>query len=80
VGHEQIMAVTSPLIAGAEAAAALAARMKLDSLGDPGDPDVRAALDRVVSASSVPGLFDDLDETERQSIVGDGDRLLEAGA
>ena len=70
MGHEQMMAVTSPLIAGAEAAAAVAARMKLDSFGEPGDPDIRAALDRVVSTLSVPGLFDDLDETERQSIVG----------
>jgi SAM-dependent methyltransferase len=70
MGYEQLMAVTSPLIAGAEAAAAFAATMKLDALGEAGDPEVRAALDRVVSALTVPGVFDDLDETERQSIVG----------
>jgi SAM-dependent methyltransferase len=70
MGYEQVMAVTAPLIAGAEAAAAFAARMKLDALGEVGDPQVRAALDRVVSALTVPGLFDDLDEMQRQSIVG----------
>lgn len=70
MGQEQIMAVTGPLIAGAEAAAAFAARMKLAALGEAGDPEVRAALDRVVAALAVPGLLDDLDETERQSTVG----------
>ena len=68
--YEQMMAVTAPLIAGAEAVAALAARMKLDEVGEVGDPDVRAALDRVVSALTVPGLFDGLDETERRSMIG----------
>jgi SAM-dependent methyltransferase len=70
MAYEQMMAVTAPLIAGAEAVAALAARMKLDELGEVGDPDVRAALDRVVSALTVPGLFDGLDETERRSMIG----------
>jgi SAM-dependent methyltransferase len=70
MGYEQMMGVTAPLIASAEAAAALAARMKLDELGEEGDPTVRAALDRVVSALSVPGLFDDLDETARRSTIG----------
>ena len=49
MAYEQMMKVTAPLIAGAEAVAALAARMKLDELGEVGVPDVRAALDRVVS-------------------------------
>jgi precorrin-6B methylase 2 len=70
MAYEQMMAVTAPLIAGAEAVAALAATMKLDALGEAGDPDVRAALDRVVSALTVPGLFDGLDETERRSTIG----------
>lgn len=70
MAYEQMMAVTAPLIASAEAVAALAARMKLDELGEVGDPDVRAALDRVVSALTVPGLFDGLDETERRSMIG----------
>ena len=70
MAYEQVMKVTAPLIADAEAVAALAARMKLDALGEVGDPDVRAALDRVVSALTVPGLFDDLDEMERQSTIG----------
>lgn len=70
MAYEQMMRVTAPLIADAEAVAALAARMNLDALGEAGDPDVRAALDRVVSALTVPGLFDDLDEMERRSIVG----------
>jgi precorrin-6B methylase 2 len=70
VAYEQMMAVTAPLIAGAEAVAALAARMQLDELGEVGDPDVRAALDRVVSALTVAGLFDGLDETERRSMIG----------
>jgi SAM-dependent methyltransferase len=70
MAYEQMMAVTAPLIAGAEAVAALAARMKLDELGEVGDPDVRGALDRVVSALTVPGLFDGLDETERRSMIG----------
>ena len=70
MAYEQMMAVTAPLIAGAEAAAALAARMKLDALGEAGDPDVRPVLDRVVAALTVPGLFDDLDESKRQATVG----------
>ena len=70
MAYEQMMAVTAPLIAGAEAVAALAARMKLDALGEVGDPDVRAALDDDVSALTVPGLFDGLDETERRSMIG----------
>ena len=70
MAYEQMMAVTAPLIAGGEAVAALAARMKLDALGEAGDPDVRAALDKVVSALTVPGLFDGLDETERRSMIG----------
>lgn len=70
MAYEQMMAVTAPLIAGAEAVAALAARMKLDELGEVGDPDVRAALDSAVSALTVPGLFDGLDETDRRSMIG----------
>jgi hypothetical protein len=75
MGYDQMMAVTAPRIAGAEAVAALAARMKLDALGEVGDPDVRAALDRVVSALTVPGLFDDLVGRRRSgsSPVSDGD-------
>jgi hypothetical protein len=46
MSYQQVMEVTAPLIAGAEAAAALAARMKLDALGEPGDPEVRAASTR----------------------------------
>jgi SAM-dependent methyltransferase len=70
MAYEQMMAVTAPLIGGTEALAALAARMKLDALGEAGDPDVRAALDKVVSALTVPGLFDGLDETEGRSTIG----------
>jgi precorrin-6B methylase 2 len=70
MGYEQMMAVTAPRIAEAEAVAALTARMKLDAIGDVGDPEVRQALDRVVAAMTVPGLFEDLDETERQSTIG----------
>ena len=70
MGYEQMMAVLGPMITGAEAVAALAARMKLDTLGETGDPDVRAALDRVVSAMSGPGFFDDIDEGQRQATVG----------
>jgi SAM-dependent methyltransferase len=70
MGYEQMMAVTAPLLTGAEAAAALAARMKLDALGESGDPEVRAILDRVVWALTVPGLFDDINERERQATVG----------
>jgi hypothetical protein len=70
MGYEQMMAVTAPRIAGAEAVAALTARMKLDATGEVGDPEVRHALDRVVAAMTVPGLFEDLDETERQSAIG----------
>ena len=70
MGYEQVMKVTAPLIAGAEAAAALAARMQLDALDGAGDPDVRAALDRVVSTLADPSIFADLNETQRQSTVG----------
>ena len=71
--YDRLMTVTAPLISGAEAAAALAARTKLDMLGEAGeagDPAIRAALDDVVSALSDPGVLDDVDDTERRSIVG----------
>ena len=69
--YDRVMATTGPLLAGAEAAAAVAARMKLDALGEAGDPITRAALDRVVVAVlKDPGILDDLDETERRSVVG----------
>jgi SAM-dependent methyltransferase len=70
MSYEQVMAVTAPLMTGAEAAAALAARMKLEALGETGDPDVRAVLDRVVAALGDPGIFDGLDETQQQAMVG----------
>jgi precorrin-6B methylase 2 len=70
MGYEQVMAVAAPLITSAESAAALAAWMKLDALGEVGDPDVQAALDRVVSALTPPGTFDDLDEVQIQSTIG----------
>lgn len=68
--YDQVMAVTGPLLAGAEAAAALTARMKLDMLGEAGDPVTRAALDKVVSVLTDPSILDDLDETEQRSVVG----------
>ena len=70
MSYQQVMEVTAPLIAGAEAAAALAARMRLDALGEAGDPEVRAALDQVVSALADPSMVADIDETQRQSAVG----------
>jgi hypothetical protein len=44
MGNEQMIAVTAPRIAGAEAVATLTARMKLDAIGEVGDPEVRHAL------------------------------------
>jgi hypothetical protein len=70
MGYEEVMAVTAPLMTGAEAAAALAARMKLEALDEAGDTDVRAVLDRVVSALVAPGLFEELDDIQREGIVG----------
>ena len=70
MAYDGLMAVTGPLLAGAEAAAALAARMKLDMLGETGDPVTREALDTVVSVLTDPAILDDLDEAERRSVIG----------
>ncbi len=70
MAYQELIAKVVPLSVSAEAVAALAARLKLDATGETADPAVRAQLDRVVDALLEPGTLDDVDENERQSVIG----------
>jgi precorrin-6B methylase 2 len=70
MGRQDLMGIVVPLTTAAEAAAALAAKLKLDMEGGVADPAVADALDRVASLVAPPGVLDDLDETSRRAGVG----------
>ena len=66
----ELLALTTRLLTQAEALAALVARLKLDAVGEPGDPDVAAQLDRVLDAIGASDLCASLDERERTTVIG----------
>jgi 2-polyprenyl-3-methyl-5-hydroxy-6-metoxy-1,4-benzoquinol methylase len=72
----ELQALTMRLLTQAEALAALVARLKLDTSGEPGDPEVTAALDRVVDLIGAADLCANLDERERTTVIGHATTML----
>lgn len=70
MSRQELMGIVVPLMTAAEAAAALAAKLRLDMEGGGADPAVAEALDRVAALVAPPGVLDDLDETSRRAVVG----------
>jgi ubiquinone/menaquinone biosynthesis C-methylase UbiE len=68
MAFDDLMGLTNRLLTSAQVLAAITARLRLDELGEQGDPAVRAQLDRVVDALGVGGL-DELDPRERSVLV-----------
>jgi ubiquinone/menaquinone biosynthesis C-methylase UbiE len=68
MAFEELMGLTNRLLTSAQVLAAVTARLRLDELGEQGDPAVRAQLDRVVDALGV-GSLDELDPRERSVLV-----------
>lgn len=69
MAFDELMGMTNRLLASALALSALSARLHLDQLGEEGDPDVRAQLDRVVEELGVREQLDALDERERAVLL-----------
>ena len=72
----ELQALTMRLLTQAESLAALVARLKLHTSGEPGDPEVTAALDRVVDLIGAADLCADLDERERATVIGHATTML----
>ena len=72
----ELQALTERLVTQAEALAALVAQLKLDATGEPGDPEVTAALDRVVDVLGATDLCTNLDERERATVIGHVSTML----
>lgn len=70
------MALTTRFLTQTEALAALVARLKLTGTGEPGDPAVSAALDRVVDVLGASGPCANLDERERATLLGHAGTML----
>jgi len=68
MAFEELMGLTNRLLTSAQVLAAVTARLRLDELGEQGDPDARAQLDRVIDALGVDSL-DELDARERSVLV-----------
>ncbi len=66
---DEAMALTNRLLTSADALAAMTARLRLNELGDEGDPGVRAQLDRVADILDARQIYDGLDEHERAVVV-----------
>jgi SAM-dependent methyltransferase len=62
---EELMALVNRLLGSAQTLAAVTARLRLDELGERGDPAVRAQLDRVVDALGLTEELDRLGAQER---------------
>jgi SAM-dependent methyltransferase len=67
VAFDELMGLTNRLLASALALSAVAARVRLDQLGEDGDPALRAQLDRVL---------DELDVREQLDTLSDGERAV----
>ena len=72
----ELQALSTRLVTQAETLAALVARLKLDSVGEPGDPEVTAQLDRVVEIIGATDLCTNLDERERATVIGHTTTML----
>lgn len=69
LGVSRTDGVTNRLLTSAQALAAIAALLRLDELGQEGDPAVRAQLDRIVDALGVRDYYTGLDESERSVVL-----------
>ncbi|HSK17169.1 MAG TPA: class I SAM-dependent methyltransferase [Gaiellaceae bacterium] len=69
MAFEELMGLTTRLLANAQALAAVAARLRLEELGVEGDPAVNAQLDRVIDALGVREDYEGLDEGERSVVL-----------
>jgi precorrin-6B methylase 2 len=69
VAFDELMGLTNRLLASALALSALAARVRLDQLGEEGDPALRAQLDRVLDELGVREQLDTLADGERAVLL-----------
>lgn len=69
MAFDELMGLTNRLLANALALSALAARLKLDELGDEGDPVLREQLDRVLDELGVREQVSTLEPGERAVIL-----------
>jgi SAM-dependent methyltransferase len=69
MAFDELMGVTNRLLANALALSAVSARLKLDALGETGDPALRAQLDRVVDELGVAEELAALDPDERAVLL-----------
>jgi SAM-dependent methyltransferase len=69
VAFEELMGTSARLLSQAQALAALTARLRLDELGEDGDPAVREQLDRVVDSLAVREHVEGLEPEERAIVV-----------
>src|SRR5688572_22968816 len=63
------MGLTNRLVTNAQALSAVAARLRLDELGEDGDPAVRVQLDRVIHALDAGGDIEALSPGERSVLL-----------
>ena len=69
MAFDELMGLTNRLLANALALSALAARLKLDDLGETGDPALREQLDRVLDELRVREQLDALEPGERSVLL-----------
>jgi precorrin-6B methylase 2 len=69
VAFDELMGLTNRLLASALALSALAARVRLDQLGEEGDPALRTQLDRVLDELGVREQLDTLADGERAVLL-----------
>jgi precorrin-6B methylase 2 len=69
MAFDDLMGLTNRLLANALALSALSARLKLDELGEPGDPALREQLDRVADELGVRDQIATLDPGERSVLL-----------
>jgi SAM-dependent methyltransferase len=69
MAFDELMGLTNRLLASALALSALAARLKLDDLGETGDPALREQLDRVLDELGVREQLDALEPDERSVLL-----------
>lgn len=66
---DDAMSLVGGLLTPAQALAAVTARLRLDDMGVPGDPALRAQLDRVVDALDAGKALDDLSDRDRSVVL-----------
>ena len=69
MAFQELMGLTNRLLTNAQALSAVAARLRLDELGEEGDPAVRAQLDRVIDALDAREHVEALSAGERSVLL-----------